>query len=206
MTLEEALRETPLIAIIRGVRPDEAVAIGEALLRAGIRVIEVPLNSPDPLASIAALVKAFNTRALIGGGTVLRAEDVGRIADIGGKIVVAPNSARDVIQRTLELGLTPMPGFFTPGEAFAALEAGATHLKLFPASTGGYAHMKAVRAVLPPAARLYAVGGVHPKEFHQWRAAGAVGLGLGSELYKPGIKADDTYAKAVQAVQACREM
>lgn len=206
MTLEEALQETPLIAILRGVRPHEAASIGEALLRAGIRVIEVPLNSPDPFGSIAALVKNFATRAVIGGGTVLRAEDVGRIADIGGALVVAPNTDRSVIERSKALGLTPMPGFFTPSEAFTAISAGATHLKLFPAATGGFAHMKAVRAVLPPVARLYAVGAVQTADFHKWRDAGAVGLGLGSELYKPGMSADDVYAGAVRAVQACGDI
>jgi 2-dehydro-3-deoxyphosphogalactonate aldolase len=205
MNLEEALLETPLIAIIRGVRPDEAVAIGEALVRAGIRIIEAPLNSPDPFASIAALVRAFGDQAVIGAGTVLKAEDVERLAEIGGKIIVAPNTAGDVIARAVDLGLTPMPGFFTPSEAFAALAAGAAHLKLFPAATGGFAHMKAIRAVLPGEARLYAVGSVQPRDFRQWRDAGAVGLGLGSELYKPGMTAEDVYERAVQAVQTCRE-
>lgn len=205
MTLEEALREAPLIAIIRGVRPDEAVAVGHALVRAGIRIIEAPLNSPDPFASITALVSEFGDDAVIGGGTMLRKEDVDRLAEIGGKIVVAPNTAKDVIARAVTLGLTSMPGFFTPSEAFVALSAGATHLKLFPAVTGGFAHMKAIRAVLPTVARLYAVGSVRPQDFTQWREAGATGLGLGSELYRPGMSAEDVHARAVQAVQACRD-
>jgi 2-dehydro-3-deoxyphosphogalactonate aldolase len=205
MEIDDALQHAPLIAILRGVRCDEVVAIGAALIRAGIGVIEVPLNSPDPFASITALVRAFSDQAVIGAGTVLKTDDVERLAEIGGKIVVAPNTASDVIARAVELNLTPMPGFFTPGEAFAALAAGAAHLKLFPAVTGGFAHMKAIRAVLPVEARLYAVGSVQPRDFSQWRDAGAVGLGLGSELYKPGMSAEDAYERAVQAVQACCE-
>lgn len=205
MNLEDALRETPLIAIIRGVRSDEAAAVGDALLRAGVRAIEVPLNSPAPFDSIAALVRECGDRAVIGAGTVLRTQDVDRLSEIGGQIVVAPNTAPDVIARAIELGLTPMPGFFTPSEAFLALAAGATHLKLFPAVTGGVDHMKAIRAVLPRDTRLYAVGSVRPKDFRHWRDAGAAGLGLGSELYKPGMSVADVHARAVQAVQACRE-
>ncbi len=203
--LDDALAETPLIAIIRGVRPEEVLHIGDALVRAGIRVIEVPLNSPDPFASIETLARQFSEEAVIGGGTVVRVEDVDRLAEAGGRIAVAPNTATGVIARTLELGLTPMPGFFTATEAFAALGAGAAHLKLFPASTGGVTHMKALRAVLPPEARLYAVGSVRPTEFRSWRNAGAFGLGLGSELYKPGMSAAEVFERAVQAVQACRE-
>lgn len=203
MTLAEALREIPIIAIIRGVRPPEAAGIGEALFRAGIRVIETPLNSPDPLASIAELVKALGDRAIIGGGTVLNSADVDGLAQIGAKIIVAPNTACDVIAHALELGLTPMPGFFTPSEALDAVSAGARHLKLFPAATGGFTHMKALRAVLPKDVHLYAVGSVEPGDFVQWRAAGAAGLGLGSELYKPGMSTDEVYARALQAVQAC---
>ena len=205
MTLDEALRQRPLIAIIRGVRPSEAIAVGEALVRAGIRVIEAPLNSPDPFASIAALTRALGDRAVIGGGTVLTPDDVDRLADAGGKIVVAPNTDQRVIARALELGLAPMPGFFTPSEALAALAAGATHLKLFPAISGGFAHMKALKAVLPPAARVFAVGGVQPGEFKQWLDSGATGLGLGSELFKPGMAPEEIYARAAQATQACRE-
>lgn len=204
MTLDEALRETPLIAILRGVRPEEAVAIGDAIVRAGIRAIETPLNSPDPFSSIAALARAFSDRAIIGGGTVLTGADVDRLADAGARIVVAPNTARDVIARALERGLTPLPGFFTPSEAFTALGAGATHLKLFPAVTGGFAHMKALRAVLPVEARVYAVGSVKPQDSYAWREAGAAGLGLGSELYTPGMQGEDVYARAVHAVRACR--
>ena len=204
MTFEEAINDVPIIAIIRGVKPGEAIEIGDALIRAGIRVIETPLNSPDPLASITALVKEFGNHALIGGGTVLRTEDVDHLAQIGGRIAISPNTQADVIKRAVALGLTPMPGFFTPSEAFAALSAGATHLKLFPAATGGFAHARAIRAVLPHDARLYAVGSVRPQEFAAWREAGAVGFGLGSELYKPGMTAEDVHARAVQAVQACR--
>lgn len=205
MTLDDALAETPLIAIIRGVQPHEAEGVGEALIRTGIRVIETPLNSPEPFQSIASLVRAFGDEAVIGAGTVLRADEVDRLAEIGGRIVVAPNTQSEVVARAVTLGLTPIPGFFTPTEAFAALDAGARHLKLFPAVTGGFAHMKAVRAVLPPEAKVYAVGSVRPSEFRHWRDAGASGLGLGSELYAPGMSAADVRERALQAVQACRE-
>jgi 2-dehydro-3-deoxyphosphogalactonate aldolase len=203
MKLEDALRETPLIAILRGVRPDEAVDVGGALVRAGFRVIETPLNSPDPFASIAALARAFGEQAVIGGGTVLTLDDVERVAEAGGRIVVAPSTSPAVIERALELGLFPLPGFYTPSEAALATAAGATLLKLFPASTGGPQHLKAIRAVLPPHVGVVAVGGVAPRDFAEWRAAGAMALGLGSDLYRPGQSAEETYGKACAAVETC---
>lgn len=203
MKLEDALRETPLIAILRGVRPDEAVDVGGALVRAGFKVIETPLNSPDPFASIAALARAFGEQAVIGGGTVLTLDDVERVAEAGGRIVVAPNTSPAIIERALELGLLPLPGFYTPSEATLAMAAGATFLKLFPASTGGFQHLKAIRAVLPPHVGVVAVGGVTPHDFAEWREAGATAIGLGSELYRPGQSAEETYVKACAAVDSC---
>jgi 2-dehydro-3-deoxyphosphogalactonate aldolase len=203
MKLEDALRETPLIAILRGVRPDEAVEVGGALVRAGFKVIETPLNSPDPFASIAALARAFGEQAVIGGGTVLTLDDVEGVAEAGGRIVVAPNTAPAIIERALELGLSPLPGFYTPSEATLATAAGATLLKLFPASTGGFQHLKAIRAVLAPHVGVVAVGGVKPRDFADWREAGATALGLGSELYRRGQSAGETYVKARAAVEAC---
>lgn len=203
MKLEDALRTTPFVAILRGVRPDEAPHVGEALVRAGVTAIETPLNSPEPFRSIAALAEAVGGRATVGGGTVMTPEDVERVAKAGGRIIVAPNTSPAVIGRALELGLTPIPGFYTPSEAALAIASGATVLKLFPAATGGPQHLRAIRAVLPADIQVLAVGGVKPGDFASWRAAGAAGLGLGSELYRPGQTAEDTYAKACAAVQAC---
>lgn len=203
MTLDDALARTPLIAILRGVRPEEAPHIGEALVRAGFTAIETPLNSPEPFKSIAALAKAFGHEVIVGGGTVMTPDDVERVAEAGGRMIVAPNTSAAVIAKTLQLGLTPLPGFYTPTEAHAAITSGASLLKLFPASTGGPQHLRAIRAILPAHVRVFAVGGVKPMDFSSWRAAGALGLGLGSELYRPGQSAEETYAKACAAVQAC---
>jgi 2-dehydro-3-deoxyphosphogalactonate aldolase len=202
MTLDEAFADTPLVAILRGLEPAQAVETGMALVEAGIRVIEVPLNSPSPLASISLLASEFGAQIVCGAGTVLRPEDVDAVAAAGGQIVVSPNSDTRVIGRTLALGLEPFPGFFTPTEAFAAIEAGATRLKLFPAATGGPAHLRAMKAVLPARAHVFAVGGVRPNDMAAWRAAGAAGFGLGSELYRPGQAADLTLDKAREAVAA----
>ncbi|MBC7768198.1 MAG: 2-dehydro-3-deoxy-6-phosphogalactonate aldolase [Phycisphaerales bacterium] len=204
MLLEDALRETPLIAILRGVRPDEVLGIGDALVRAGFKVIEVPLNSPQPFDSIALLAREFGAGAIIGAGTVVDAGDVERVAEAGGRIVIAPNTDTAIIGRSIALGLTPFPGFYTPSEAYAAIKAGARYLKLFPAATGGVAHLRAVRTVLPPDVKVFAVGGARPSEFSNWRDAGADGLGLGGELYRPGQTAEETYEKAREAVAAVR--
>lgn len=203
MTLDEALDQTPLIAIIRGVTPDEVAEIGDALICGGIRVIEVPLNSPDPFKSIERLAQRCSAEAIVGAGTVLDADDVQRVADAGGQIIVTPNTDATVIRRAVDLGLPPFPGFYTPSEAHVAIKAGATRLKLFPAATGGPQHLRAIKAVLPPNVKVYAVGGARPAEFAQWREAGAVGLGLGSELYRPGQSAKETYERARRAVAAC---
>lgn len=205
MTLEDALAETPIVAILRGVRPDEVLGVAEALFAEGVRVVEVPLNSPDPLDSIRRLA-AFKGRMVFGAGTVLTPERVDAVAEAGGEIIVSPNTDPLVIRRALERGLPPLPGFATPSEAFAACAAGARHLKLFPASTYGPAHVKAVKAVLPHDAQVHAVGGVGPAAMAEWREAGVAGFGLGSELYKAGQTPEETTAKAKLAVAAARAL
>lgn len=191
----------PLVAIIRGVKPDEAEAIGEAILSAGIRVIEVPLNSPDPLSSIERLAKRFGEDAVIGAGTVLDPDDVKRVARAGGRIIVAPNTDTAVIRQAWDEGLVSSPGFFTPSEAFTALAAGAHALKLFPAEAASPAVVKALKAVLPVEVPLVVVGGVKPETMRSWLDAGANGFGLGSGLYRPGQDAAETAAKARAYVQ-----
>jgi 2-dehydro-3-deoxyphosphogalactonate aldolase len=178
--------EGGLIAILRGVTPPEAVDVGQALYDAGIRVVEVPLNSPNPFDSIARLAKAFDGRMIVGAGTVLSVPDVNMLANHGGQISVSPDCNPDVIARARALGLEPVPGVFTPTEAFAAIRAGATHLKLFPAEAASPATIRAWKAVLPKHIRVHAVGGVTPENMAGWIAAGADGFGIGSSLYKPG--------------------
>ncbi|MFK7838489.1 MAG: 2-dehydro-3-deoxy-6-phosphogalactonate aldolase [Sulfitobacter sp.] len=192
----------PLIAILRGVTAAEAPAIGNALLAAGITTIEVPLNSPNPLDSIAALVAHLGERATIGAGTVLRVEEVAAVADAGGQIIVSPNANPDVIRATKARGMASWPGVFTPTEAFAALDAGADGLKLFPGSMAGTEGLKAMRAILPQGTLVYAVGGAGAENFGDWIAASADGFGLGSALYKPGLSADDVGARAATIVNA----
>lgn len=191
-----------IIAILRGLRPEESLPIGEALVASGITTLEVPLNSPDPLASIARLARALEGRASVGAGTVLSVEDVERVRDAGGRLVVSPNCDPDVIRRTRELGLESWPGVMTPTEGFAALKAGATGLKIFPGSLLGPEGLRAIRAVLPPGTRVYAVGGAGPDNFAAWIAASADGFGLGTALYAPGLSAEEVRARAERIVQA----
>jgi 2-dehydro-3-deoxyphosphogalactonate aldolase len=191
-----------LIAILRGIRPEEAVAIGETLLAAGIDRIEVPLNSPEPLKSIAAMQAALGDRARIGAGTVLAPEEVRAVAATGASFIVSPNADPRVIHRTKELGLASYPGVFTASECFAALQAGADALKIFPAGIMGPAGVAALRAVLPPATEIYAVGGAGPADFPAWLAAGCTGFGLGSALYKAGWPAARVTEAARAAVAA----
>ena len=188
--------DCPLIAIIRGVKPDEAVAIGEALYAGGIRIIEVPLNSPDPLDSIARLAARMGDRSLIGAGTVVSVDQVDQVHAAGGRLIVAPNADAAVIARTVELGLVSCPGAFTPTEAFAAIQAGAHALKFFPAEAASPAVIRAQKAVLPAGIPLIVVGGVKPDTLQPWIAAGADGFGLGSGLYKPGQSPAETLDKA----------
>ncbi|MFL6844425.1 MAG: 2-dehydro-3-deoxy-6-phosphogalactonate aldolase [Allosphingosinicella sp.] len=194
--LKARLAQCPLVAIIRGVTLDEAEATGAAILEAGIRIVEVPLNSPDPLRSIELLARKFGDSALIGAGTVLDPGDVARVRDAGGRVIVSPNMFEPVIATAAAAGLVSLPGFFTPSEGFAAIRAGATGLKLFPAEGASPAVVKAMRAVLPRELPVIVVGGVAPDTMRPWTEAGADGFGLGSGLYKPGQPAAETAEKA----------
>ncbi|WP_292069063.1 2-dehydro-3-deoxy-6-phosphogalactonate aldolase [Brevundimonas sp. UBA7534] len=202
LTVETALTTLPLVAILRGLTPEEAVDVGQALVATGFTCLEVPLNSPEPLESIRRLRDALDGRAVVGAGTVLTPQAVQDVADVGGQLVISPNADPRVIERTKALGLFSMPGFFTPTEAFAALEAGADVLKLFPAELAGPGAVKAVKAVLPKGQPLYAVGGVDPDNMAAWRAAGADGFGVGSALYRPGRTAEEVGAVARAFVSA----
>lgn len=192
----------PLVAILRGVTADEVVAVVEALFGAGFRLIEVPLNSPDPLISIARLVKAFAGRAVIGAGTVLRESDVSAVAAAGGTMIVSPNMNIEVIAATSKGGLVSVPGIATPSEAFAALDAGATALKLFPAEAASPAVLKAIRAVLPADIRVLPVGGITADTMAPWMKAGAAGFGIGSALYSPGLSSEQVAVRARAFVEA----
>jgi 2-dehydro-3-deoxyphosphogalactonate aldolase len=192
----------PLVAIIRGVTPAEAAAIGRSIFEGGIRIIEVPVNSPDPFSSIERIAAELGEEALVGAGTVLDPSDVARVRDCGGRLVVSPNTNVDVIRATVEAGLVSSPGFFTPSEAFVAIEAGAHALKLFPAEAASPKVVKAMRAVLPKDIPLLVVGGVTPDSVGGWLDSGADGFGLGGGLYKPGQSAEHTLAKAQAYVEA----
>src|SRR5688572_19945581 len=198
---DAAFARCPLIAILRGVTPGEVVAVGEALFEAGFRLIEVPLNSPEPLESIARLAKAFANRAVIGAGTVLRATEVTAVRTAGGTMIVSPNTNADVIAATKQSGLVSLPGIATPSEAFAALEAGATALKLFPAEGASPAVLKAIRAVLPAGVRVLPVGGITPGSMTPWLEAGAAGFGIGSALYSAGVGLDEIARRGRTFVQ-----
>lgn len=178
--------QLPVIAILRGLRPAEAVSIGEALLDGGIRIMEVPFNSPEPLVSIERLAGRFGAQALIGAGTVLSAAQVADVVCAGGRLVVSPHTDPDVIASAVALGLDCLPGCLSPTEAFTAVAAGATDLKMFPASSFGKGHLKALREVLPPGVRFWAVGGSGAHDLIAWLAAGASGIGVGGALYKAG--------------------
>jgi 2-dehydro-3-deoxyphosphogalactonate aldolase len=194
----------PLVAILRGIRPQEVLEVGAALHEAGIGAIEVPLNSPSPLESITRLAAGFGDRCLCGAGTVLRAADVDAVQAAGGRLIVTPNTVPAVIERAVALGLTVIPGFATATEAFAAIGAGASLLKLFPAASYGPGHLKALRDVLPATVAVFAVGGVGAANLAPWRQAGCAGLGVGSDLYRAGHSAGEVHRRALALVAAWR--
>jgi 2-dehydro-3-deoxyphosphogalactonate aldolase len=199
--LQSAMKSVPLVAILRGIHPREALDAGLALDAAGWRMIEVPLNSPQPLSSIAALTAAF-PQALIGAGTVLNVDQVYEVHKAGGRLIVAPNFNAEVVRAAVDLGMVCLPGIFTPTEAFAALDAGATGLKLFPAEMIPPAAVKAMRAVLPASTLLFPVGGIDASNMAAYVAAGANGFGIGSALYKPGRSAAEIREAAMKL--SCR--
>jgi 2-dehydro-3-deoxyphosphogalactonate aldolase len=194
----------PLVAILRGIRPEEVLDVAAALYEAGISAIEVPLNSPAPLESVARLAAKYGDRCLCGAGTVLRPADVDTVHAAGGRLIVTPNTVPAVIERAVALGLTVMPGFATATEAFAALGAGAGMLKLFPAASYGPGHLKALRDVLPSAVAVFAVGGVGAANLAPWRQAGCAGLGVGGDLYRAGHPAGEVHRRALALVAAWR--
>jgi 2-dehydro-3-deoxyphosphogalactonate aldolase len=201
---ETALRAMPLIAIVRGIKPIEAEPVAVALHGAGFRLVEVPLNSPDPFDSIARMRKTLPADALVGAGTVLRVDDIERVRAAGGELVVMPHADPSVIRAAKAAGLVCVPGAMTPTEAFAALDAGADALKLFPAELISPRIVKAMRAVLPKAVRLFAVGGVTPNTMVEYVRAGATGFGLGSSLYSPGAPAELVGANARRFAETWR--
>ena len=201
---DDAFAKCPLIAILRGVKPDEVEAIGDVLVDAGFTMLEVPMNSPDPLDSVARLARRFEGRAVVGAGTVLRVEDVEAVGAAGGTLIIAPNANVRVIAAAAERGYVALPGIATPTEAFAALEAGAAALKLFPAEAAGPNVLKAMRAILPKDTRVLPVGGIVPEIMAEWRKAGAAGFGLGSALYAPGMTAADVGVRAAAFMSALK--
>jgi 2-dehydro-3-deoxyphosphogalactonate aldolase len=204
MTLTESLEAgTPgIIAILRGLQPQTAVEMGAALVECGIRIIEVPMNSPQPLLSIERLATRFGGQALIGAGTVLTAAQVRDVAVAGGRLIVSPNMDRGVIECTLQLGLESLPGVMTATEALGAVAAGARHLKLFPASSVGAAHLRALRDVLPTDVRVWAVGGAGAANLRDWVTAGAAGIGVGGALFTPGTSTASLTQRARELVAA----
>lgn len=204
MLPERLLDDMPIVAILRGISPDHVMAVADTLYEAGIRVIEVPLNSPDPFTSIERLSKGLGASCLCGAGTVLSVEQVQRAHESGARHVVSPNTDAAVIARTVALEMVSMPGIATATEAFAAIGAGASRLKLFPASTYGSGHARALKAVLPSNTRLYAVGGVGAEDVAEWTKDGVSGFGFGSELFKPGYGLDEISNRARSIFSAVR--
>lgn len=202
MDVQKLLTACPLVAILRGIRPDEVEAVGDVLVAAGLRIIEVPLNSPEPFDSIARLARRFGDRVLIGAGTVMHRADVDRVADAGGRLIVTPHADPALVRAAKARGMVAMPGFFTPAEAFALLDAGADALKLFPAEGGSPAMLRALRAVLPLGTMVLPVGGMDAGTMGAWRDAGAAGFGIGSAIYRPGDTAAIVAGKATTLLAA----
>ena len=202
MELTGYLDRCPLIAILRGIQPHEAEPVVAALEAQGIAIVEVPLNSPEPMRSIAHLTRLFGGRMLVGAGTVMSVDQVGEIAAAGGRLIVTPHADPAVVRAAKQRGMMVVPGFFTPAEAFALLAAGADALKLFPAEAGSPAMLRSIRAVLPPGARVIPVGGIDARNIPEWRAAGAAGFGVGSSIYKPGNSPEVAGAKAHALISA----
>ncbi len=203
-TAELALEKMPLVGILRGLQSDRALSIGAIFLDAGFTVLEVPLNSPNPLHSIALLAEHYENRGLFGAGTVLSVTQVREVHAAGGRLIVTPNTDPAVIACAVEHGMAVLPGFATATEAFAAINAGAAALKLFPASSYGPAHLKALKAVLPASVKVYPVGGVGPAQMHEWLVAGANGFGLGTDVFRPDFTLLDVRDRANRAVAAWR--
>lgn len=195
--LNAALADNPLIAILRGLEPERAIAVADVLVEAGFRIIEVPMNSPQPLVSIQRIADKYGKHVMVGAGTVLSSEDVSAVVDAGGQIIVAPNMNPRVGAKALELGVNWCPGVATPSEAFEALELGAAVLKFFPAEMIPHAAIRAMRAVLPPEAQIAIVGGVTPDTMNDYLAAGVNSFGLGSALFKPDYELDELQQRAV---------
>jgi 2-dehydro-3-deoxyphosphogalactonate aldolase len=202
MELKDWLKRCPLVAILRGIRPEEAEPVGAVLEAAGIVIIEVPLNSPQPLDSIARLARRFGDRLLVGAGTVMTARQVTEVAAAGGRLIVTPHADAAIVHAAKEQRLLAAPGFFTPAEAFSMLAAGADALKLFPAEAASPVVLKALLAVLPPQTAVLPVGGIGPQSLAPWIAAGAAGFGIGSSIYKPGDSPDAVAEKARRLVAA----
>jgi 2-dehydro-3-deoxyphosphogalactonate aldolase len=206
MTLDDYLTPLPLVAVLRGITPGEIPAVADALTAEGFRILEVPLNSPQPFDSIRRLAEEYGSRCLVGAGTVIEVDDVARVADAGGNLVVMPHADTAVIREAKRLGMVCLPGVATPTEAFAALAAGADGLKMFPAEAMVPAALRAWRAVLPKSARVFAVGGIRPDNMAPWWAEGAAGFGTGSNLYKPGAPAVAVRAGAAAYATAFRAL
>lgn len=198
------MERCPLIAILRGIRPEEAESIGDALEEAGVRIVEVPLNSPDPFQSIATLARTFGDRMLVGAGTLTSAAQVAQVADAGGKLIVTPHAELSVVRAAKDAGLFAVPGFFNPTEAFALLNAGADAIKLFPAEVLGPPMLKALRAVVPKDTMVVPVGGIGEQSIPHWIAAGANGFGAGSSIYMPGDDAKTVLRKAKRLLDALK--
>ncbi len=202
MTWDEVLSDLPLIAILRGIKPDEAAPVADALCLAGLKCLEAPLNSPSAMESIRRMREAVGERAMVGAGTVLTVDAVADAAAAGAQIVIAPNTDVAVIRAVNGSGMIALPGFFSPSEAFAAVAAGADGLKLFPAEAAGPSVLKAIKVVLPPDIPVFPVGGVTPEVMRAYREAGAAGFGIGSAIYRPGVTAHEAYERAFTFVRA----